>query len=56
MFTSLELSVGEFYPPGQAQLGYQEATEALKQALLTTTRSGRNYGQSPRARAGPVPG
>ena len=43
--------VGEFYPPGQAQLGYQEATEALKQALLTATRSGRNYGQSPRARA-----
>ena len=48
--------VGEFYPPGQAQLGYQEATQALKQALLTATRSGRNYGQSPRARAGPVPG
>ena len=43
--------VGEFYPPGQAQLGYQEATEALKQALLTATRSGRNYGQSRRARA-----
>ena len=43
--------VGEFYPPGQAQLGYQEATEALKQALLTATRSRRNYGQSSRARA-----
>ena len=43
--------VGEFYPPGQAQLGYQEATEALKRALLTATRNARNYGQSPRARA-----
>ena len=43
--------VGEFYPPGQAQLGYQEATEALKRALLTATRSARNYGQSPRASA-----
>ena len=43
--------VGEFYPPGQAQLGYQEATEALKRALLTATRSARNYGQIPRARA-----
>ena len=43
--------VGEFYPPGQPQLGYREATEALKRALLTANRSARNYGQSPRARA-----
>ena len=43
--------VGEFYSPGQAQLGYQEATEALKQALLTATRSARNYGQPTRAPA-----
>ena len=46
--------VGEFYPPGQAQLGYQEATEALKRALLTATRGARNYGQSPHTRAGPA--
>ena len=43
--------VGEFYPPGKAQLGYQEATEALKRALLTATRGALNYGQSSRARA-----
>ena len=46
--------VGEFYAPGQVQLGYQEATEALKRALLTATRSACNYGQPSRARAGPV--